>query len=151
MINKKYRPVKIWGLLLLLWLLSLGILCLPLGMPRSIIVGLCSAVLLLGLMLTLTYYIEVKEDRLIVRYSTSSDYNRKYTSSFKTHTFLLNDIRNLDVFEDGKYKHIRIVLKTGDSVSVSAQGFMGRDYEEIKRLMFDIKKKLYESEYGLDA
>ena len=151
MINKKYRPVKICGLLLLLWILSLGMLCLPLGIPRSIVVGLCSAILLLGLMLMFTYYIEVKEDRLIVRYSTTSDYNRKYTSALKTHTFLFDDIRNLDVFEDRKYKHIQITLKTGDSVSFSAQGFMGRDYEEIKHLMFDIKKKIYESGYGVDA
>ena len=122
MIDKKYRPIKIWGLIL--------VFC---------------------LILTLTYYIEVKEDRLIVRYSTSSDYNRKYTSMFKTHILLFDNIRNLDVYDHGKYKYVQIILKTGDSISFSIVGFIDRDYAEIKKLIFDVKKKIYESQCGMDA
>ena len=146
MIDKKYRPVKIWVLLAVCVMASLVLLCLPIGMSRSVIVSICCMGLFLCLILTLTYYIEVKDDRLIVRYSTSSDYNRKYFSMFKTHTFLFDDIRNLDVYDDGKYKRVQIILNTGDSVSFSAVGFLNRDYAEIKKLIFDVKKKIYESQ-----
>ena len=151
MINKKYRPVKIWGWLLVLVMASFGLLCLPIGLFRSVIVGICCVVLFLSLILMLTYHIEVKEDRLIVRYSTSSDYNREYFSMFKTHTFLFDDIRNLDVYDDGKYKRIQIILKTGDSVSFSAVGFLNRDYAEIKSLIFDVKKTICESQIKENA
>ena len=135
--NKKYRPIKLWIILIVFiavfWIFGIFVLD---GWKRIVMligVGLIT----ISITLLFTYYFEVKDDMILIRHGLSS-FNRKYRSSFKTRTILINEINNLDLSDSGKA--IIINLKNGDSIQFMITGYF--NHTEIVKLVYDIKKQI---------
>ena len=142
--GKKYRPIVIWLILLVFTCFSIVLFCMPIGISRKFWVGLSGAAVFICFIVTLSYYIEFQDTKIIIRYSLSSDYNRKYRTIFKTHIISFDDILNMD-YENGS-KRLIIILKSGDSLGISLGGFLNSHKIEIMNLVFAAKRRIYESQ-----
>jgi len=133
--NKKYVPLKLWIILILIILGSIlaGIFLFD-GLKKIVMfVGAGSLSFIMPLLFT--YYFEVKEDRVIIRHGLSS-FNKQYHSSFKTITILFEDINDIDIRNNGDA--IIIILKDGSSIYFPIGGYFNRS--EIINLFYQIKK-----------
>ena len=99
--NKRYRPIKLWIILILFIVVFclFGIFILD-GWKKTVML-ICAGLIAIGMILLFTYYFEVKDDMILIRQGISS-FNKKYRSSFKTRTILINEINTLDLSEGGK-------------------------------------------------
>lgn len=135
--NKKYRPVKLWIILIscIILFAFLGIFLLDGWEQIIMLIGV--GLITIGMALTFTYYFEVKADRIIIRHGLSS-FNKKYRSSFKTRIILINEINSIDLSD--WEKAIVINLKDANSIYFPISGYF--HHSEIVKLVYDIKKQL---------
>ncbi|MCH5172522.1 MAG: hypothetical protein J1F31_06825 [Erysipelotrichales bacterium] len=99
--NKKYRPVKLWLILISFVILFAFFGIFLLNGWRQIVMLISVGLIAISMALTFTYYFEIKDDRVIIRHGLSS-FNKKYRSSFKTRIILINEINSLDLSDGGK-------------------------------------------------
>lgn len=120
--NKKYRT---WGLALILLAIALLAFVSSLLVESSaekILSIVCGAVILLGVLLMLPLYVEIKDDRIVTRFGVTS-LHKEYKGSFKKHVFLFDDLRDLYI-EDNKTVHL--VFKGGESATFSISAFINK-------------------------
>ncbi len=97
----------------------------------------CSVITLIGLIICLTYWFEVKEDKILIKHCLSS-YNKQYRSSFKTRIIMINDINSIDVRDFDKT--IIINLNNNNSICFQIGGYFNRS--EIIQLFYEVKKQI---------
>lgn len=134
--NKKYRPFKLWIILIAAVLLGI-IATVAFNGWLKILVLVCTSALFLVLILCLTYWFEVKEDRIIIRHGISS-YDKQYRSNFKTRTILFENIACIDLRNSGR--DVVIGLKDGKAILFTISGYSHRN--EIVKLVYEIKKQI---------
>ena len=105
--NKKYRPWK--NIVILTFFIILSFICLIWASERWEKIFLIVDAVLFSIIDLLMFflYIEIQEDRVIVRQGVFSR-NRAYESSFKKRVFMFDDIKDIEV--EGE-KVLRIYLK----------------------------------------
>ena len=131
----KHRPIKLWGILTMLVVLSSIFGFVLLDGWRKIVMLSCTAIAVLLLLLSLTYYIEFKIDKIIIKHGILS-INRHYKSNFKAKTILINDIGALSLFSN----YVIINLKDGNTVMFNFKGYL--DAPNIVNAFDNIKKEL---------
>ena len=102
-----------------------------------------SIVIVSVLILCLTRYFEIQEDRIIVNQGVCS-LNKAYESSFKQRIFLFEDIKDITVEQK---KIVWIKLKDGNTVSFTIISCFHRD--EIIGLIYEVRAQIkgYEQQY----
>ncbi len=86
----------------------------------------------------LSYFFEVKEDRILIRHGLSS-FNRQYRSNFKTRTIMIKEINSIDIRDKGKT--IIFGLKGEIEIYFQIGGYFNKN--EIINLFYDVKKQIY--------
>ena len=141
--NKKYRPWK--NIVILTFFIILSFICLILASERREKIFLIVDAELFSLIDLLLFflYIEIQEDRVIVRQGVFSR-NRAYESSFKKRVFMFDDIKDIEV--EGE-KVLRIYLKDGYNVGISIMGCIRKN--EIIGLIYEVRAQIkgYEQQY----
>ena len=135
--NKRYRPVKLWIILISVIIIFAFFGIFLLDSWRQIVMLIGVGLITICMALTLTYYFEIKDDRIIIRHGLSS-FNKKYRSSFKTRIILINEINSIDLSD--WEKAIVINLKDANSICFPISGYF--HHSEIVKLVYDIKKQL---------
>lgn len=134
--NKKYRPIKLWIILLLITLIVPLSLIFVEGWKKYVIL-MCGIVSILGLFMCLSYFFEVKEDRILIRHGLSS-FNRQYRLNFKTRIIMIKDINSIDIRDNGKT--IIFGLKGEIEIYFQIGGYFNKN--EIINLFCDVKKQI---------
>ncbi len=141
--NKKYRPWK--NIVILTFFIILSFICLIWASERWEKIFLIVDAVLFSIIDLLMFflYIEIQEDRVIVRQGVFSR-NRAYESSFKKRVFMFDDIKDIEV--EGK-KVLRIYLKDGNNVGISIMGCIRKN--EIIGLIYEVRAQIkgYEQQY----
>ena len=121
---KKYRPVKLCIILLIL--IIVGILFGGFLMEgwKQVLMLICTSIMFLVFILSTTYYIQFQKDRIVIRHGLSS-FNKSYRSSLKTRHILFSDISNLSINYSNKY--VIINLKDGNNIMLSFNGYLKTD------------------------
>ncbi len=144
--NKKYRPWKTVMIILACILVMLITLVLAIIKQDKVVVIFSivgSIVIVSVLILCLTRYFEIQEDRIIVNQGVCS-LNKAYESSFKQRIFLFEDIKDITVEQK---KIVWIKLKDGNTVSFTIISCFHRD--EIIGLIYEVRAQIkgYEQQY----
>ncbi len=141
--NKKYRPWK--NIVILTFFIILSFICLIWASERWEKIFLIVDAVLFSIIDLLMFflYIEIQEDRVIVRQGVFSR-NRAYESSFKKRVFMFDDIKDIEV--EGE-KVLRIYLKDGYNVGISIMGCIRKN--EIIGLIYEVRAQIkgYEQQY----
>lgn len=141
--NKKYRPWK--NIVILTFFIILSFICLIWASERWEKIFLIVDAVLFSIIDLLMFflYIEIQEDRVIVRQGVFSR-NRAYESSFKKRVFMFDDIKDIEV--EGE-KVLRIYLKDGNNVGISIMGCIRKN--EIIGLIYEVRAQIkgYEQQY----
>ena len=134
---KKYRPIKLWFILLMLISggISFGIFLMD-GW-KQILMLICTSTMFITFLLTTTYYIEFQNDKIVIKHGLSS-FNRTYRSNLKTRYILFSDINDLSI--NYSNKHVIISLKNGNNILFSLNGYF-KPFEIADKFK-DIKNKL---------
>ena len=141
---KKYRPKKIWVVLSVLFIIFfIAEFVIDSWQRYAAMIGCIAA--LVGLFITLKYWFEITEDKIVIRQWVQSS-NKAYESHFKIKTIMIADINNLDVCNKGTV--IAINLKNGDEIYFSISGYYNRSsiiaqVYEVKKKVYKMKKQLY--------
>ncbi|MBQ8164363.1 MAG: hypothetical protein IJZ94_00915 [Clostridia bacterium] len=136
--NKKYRPVKIWIVLSAVILIGLPFGLFLLDGWKKIVMLLCVLFSFFYLIICLTYWFEVKEDRILIRQGLSS-FDEQYRSDFKTRTIMIENIKDIDFRNSGN--DIIFTLNDGNAIYFTIGGYCNRT--EIVTLISEIKKQIY--------
>jgi len=144
--NKKYRPWKTVMIILACILVMLITLVLAIIKQDKVVVIFSivgSIVIVSVLILCLTRYFEIQEDRIIVNQGVCS-LNKAYESSFKQRIFLFEDIKDITVEQK---KIVWIELKDGNTISFTIISCFHRD--EIIGLIYEVRAQIkgYEQQY----
>ena len=137
--NKKYRPIKAWIFLSTFFgIIFLSSLVIMDGWKKYAVL-FCSFILLGALIISFTYWFEVKENQIVIRHALSS-FNKQYRSSFKTRTIMINDISSIEIRDSGKT--VIINLKNTNSLALNIGGHFNRS--EIIQLMNEVNQQVKE-------
>ena len=145
--NKKYRPYKLWLILIGVLLIAFPVAIFMDEGRLRITMILCLAILVVFTPLCFTYKFEIKNDRVLIRHALSS-FNKQYRSSFKTRTIFINEMRTIyiDDISINKFKvndiRVRIVLTNGTEISFPISGYF--NHREIRALIADVQKQINE-------
>ena len=121
--NKKYRPIKLWVILILVILILVpASIFLMDGWKRHVVLS-CGISVFVGLIVCLTYWFEVKEDCILIRHGLSS-FNKQYRLSFKTRVIMIDDIKSIEVGKAGK--SIIFYLKDTSAICFQIGGYYNR-------------------------
>ena len=113
--NKKFRG---WFLILILVVFAaVSFVAFPFveSLEEKIMLISCGSLFIIGVLLLLPLYLEIKDDRIITRLGVTS-LNKEYRGSYKKHVFMFDDLRDLYI-EDNKTVHL--VFKGGESATFS--------------------------------
>ena len=129
---KKYRPIKLWIILLIL--IAVGVLLGGFLMEgwKRVLMLVCTGVILIVFLLCTTYYIQFQTDRLVIRHGLSS-FNKAYRSNMKTRHILYSNIKNLSINHSKKY--VIINLKDSNNIMFSFNG-----YFKVEQIVSEFKK-----------
>ena len=137
---KKYRPIKLWIILLIL--ITVGILFGGFLMDgwKRVLMLICTVIMFIVFLLCTTYYIQFQTDRLVIRHGLSS-FNRSYRSSIKTRYILFSNIKNLLINHSSKY--VVINLKDGNNIMVSFNGYfkVNQIVSEFRKIDYELNNK----------
>ena len=137
---KKYRPTKLY--MILLALIAVGILSsafLLEGWSR-VAVLVCTGIMVISFILVMTYYVQFQADRIVIRHGLSSS-NKTYSSNFKTVYILHSDINSLSINHLNTY--VIIGLKNGNSIMFSFGGYLKKNQiiNEFEKINNELKDK----------
>ena len=136
---KRYRPIKLWIILLIL--IAFGVLIGGFLMDgwKRILMLVCTSIIFIVFILCTTYYIQFQTDRLVIRHGLSSS-NKSYRSNMKTRYILFNDIKNLSINHSSKY--VIINLKDGNNIMFSFNGYFNADQivSEFRKIDYELNR-----------
>ena len=118
---KKYRPIKLWVILLMLIIFGFLLGVFLMEGWKKILMLVCTSIIFLMFVLSITYYIQFQNDKIVIRHGLSS-FNKSYRSNFKTRYILLRDINSISVNYPNKY--VIINLKDGNNIMLSVNGYV---------------------------
>ena len=137
---KKYRPIKLWIILLIL--ITVGILFGGFLMDgwKRVLMLVCTVIMFIVFILCTTYYVQFQTDRLVIRHGLSS-FNRSYRSNIKTRYILFSDIKNLSINQASKY--VVINLKDGNNIMFSFNGYfkVNQIVSEFRKIDYELNNK----------
>lgn len=118
---KKYRPVKLW--IVLLTIILAGVACMIfLGEHgHNLTPGILCGLLSLFLIHSTTFFIQFQKDRVIIKYTHDSNIKLGITFAFKPRVILYKNITQLYINIDKK--EIYILQNDGENVQYSLAYF----------------------------
>lgn len=134
---KKYRPIKLWIILLVLIIVGIVLGAFLMDGWKQVLMLICTSVMIVVFVLSTTYYIQFQNDRIVIRHGLSS-FGKSYRSNFKTRYILFNDIDNLSINHSSKYAIIN--LKDGNNIMLSFNGYL-KTYQIVDEFKI-VNKKL---------
>ena len=117
---KKFRPIKLWIMLLGVSIVGITFGVFFMDGWKRFIVLICSGIIFLFFIFTLSCFIQVKDDQIIIRHGLSS-FNNSYQFNFKTRHILYIDIHNISINYTNKY--VIITLNDGNNIMLSLRGY----------------------------
>lgn len=138
---KKYRPIKLWIVLLIL--IFIGILLGGFLMDgwKRILMLVATSVMVAVFVLTTTYYIQFQHDKIVIKHGLSS-FKKSYRSNLKTRYILFNDINSISINPSNKY--VVISLKDGNNIMFSFNGYLKTSQliDEFKNVNNELNKNI---------
>lgn len=134
--NKKYRA---WFLILILVVFAaVSFVAFPFveSLEEKIMLISCGSLFIIGVLLLLPLYLEIKDDRIITRLGVTS-LNKEYRGSYKKHVFMFDDLRDLYI-EDNKTVHL--VFKGGESATFSISAFINK--KQIMNVLYEARSQI---------
>jgi len=118
---KKYRPIKLWIILLVLIIVGIVLGAFLMDGWKQVLMLICTSVMIIVFVLSTTYYIQFQNDRIVIWHGLSS-FGKSYRSNLKTRYILFDDIDNLSINHSNKYAIIN--LKDGNNIMFSFKGYL---------------------------
>ena len=118
---KKYRPIKLWIILSVLIFVGVLLGGFLIDGWKRIIILICTGAIILVFILSLTYFLQFYDDKIVIRHGLFS-FSKSYRSNLKTRNILFDDIRNISLNYSSKY--VIINMKDDSNIMLSLNGYL---------------------------